>query len=136
MSSDTKFKVVDKLEIAPNNDFVLVKVDSDDAEEVTSGGIIVPRGALQNKKTCTGIVVSAGPGRIDPSTKCLLPMTAVVGSRILFAAFIGYPIMIGFEGEHVIIKDYDIMAVVKEDAHWVDEVNATELILDSQRNVV
>lgn len=116
----SKVKVIDKLEIVPQTEFILVKVDQDQ-DEKTSGGIIVPMGALQNKKTQTGVIVAVGPGRIDPQgIRTRVPMDCEVGQKVLFACYIGYPIMIS-NVEHVIIKHNDVMAVVHEESHIVDD---------------
>ena len=118
-------KVVDKITIQPKQDFILVKVDSDDDLERTKGGIIIPKGSIINKKTHTGTVVAVGPGRADPSdTTRTIPMQSKVGERITFAVSIGFPVVMGpDEVEHVIIKDYDAMGVVIEESHMeeVDE---------------
>lgn len=125
-------KVIDKLEIQPQGEFILVKVDKDD-DEKTAGGIIIPAGALQNKKTQTGTIVSVGDGRRDPNDYSKrVPVDCVVGQRILFACFIGYPIMIASE-EHVIIKHLDIMGTVKEDARMVEDDGT--IVTDDKRSV-
>ena len=132
----SKFKIVDDITIQPNHDFVLVKVDSADDEELTSGGIIIPHGVIQNKKTGTGTVVAVGQGRRDTSSGKILPMSADVGQRVIFAAFIGYPISLGTKGLHIMIKDYDLMGIVCERAHYVDDPVATDYEHDSDKIVV
>lgn len=132
-------KVIDKLEIVPQGEFILVKVDQED-DEKTAGGIIIPVGALQNKKTQTGVIVGVGKGRRslvhcdvdDTELFPRIPMDCQVGQRILFACFIGYPIMIARE-EHVIIKFNDIMGFVNEVAHMVEDDGT--LVTDDKRSV-
>lgn len=121
-----KIKKINKLEINPTSEFILVKVDPDEDVERTAGGILIPKGALNNKKTQTGTVVAIGSGRRDPhNMDKRIPMDCDVGQKILFAVYIGYPVMVpGDEGhheEHVIIKHSDIMAFVKEDFEYVED---------------
>lgn len=114
-----RVKVVEKLELKPATEFIVVKVDQEEDEQ-TAGGIIIPTGALANKKTQTGTIVAVGPGRRDPQNiERRVPIDCEPGERILFACYIGYPVVIKGE-EYVIIKHNDIMARVAEDSHFVE----------------
>lgn len=133
-----KVKVIDKLDILPSGEFILVKVDKDDDEVKTAGGVIIPTYALENKKTHTGVIVAIGEGRrpVQPIASSIeeypkAPMDADVGERILFAAFIGYPLVI--QGvEHVIIKINDIMARVHEEFHYLEGKDAEGIEVDKE----
>lgn len=130
--AETKIKVIHDIGIIPHNDFVLVKVDRDEDMEV-KGGIIIPTMAIQNKKTQTGTVAAVGPGKIVNGE--VQEMKCKVGDRIIFACFIGYPMVLGEKGEHVVIKDYDAMGVYNEVAEWISEEDF-EGVVDSQRKVM
>lgn len=126
-----KVKVVDALSIDPAGEFIMVKVDQE-TDEMTSGGIIIPTGALANKKTQTGVIVSVGPGRRDPQDmERRIPIDCVVGQRILFAAYIGYPLVVKGE-EFVIIKHNDIMGTVDEEFHYVEGEEASDVQVDTE----
>ena len=122
--SQEKYKVVHSIKVKPNHDFVVIRVDDESALEVTSGGIITPPTVVQNKKTQTGVVVEIGPGRVGSDGE-RLPMQCAINQRVVFAQFIGYPLVLGDRGTHVIIKDYDVMGVVHEEAEYLDEINPT-----------
>lgn len=112
-------KIIDKLELIPRGEYIVVKVDKEEPEK-TAGGIIIPTAALANKKTQTGTIIAVGPGRRDPQdTSKLIPMDCAVGDRILFAAYIGYPYVIKQE-EYIIIKHLDIMSNILEESHMID----------------
>lgn len=129
-----KVKMIDKLEIRPQGEYILVKVDQVQ-EEKTSGGIIVPSMALQNKKTQTGVVIEVGQGRRDPQNiDRRVPVDCAPGDRILFACLIGYPIMIKDE-EYVLIKYNDIMAFVKEESRMVDDLEGV-VVTDDKKKVL
>lgn len=124
-----RVKVVEKLEIEPASEFIVVKVEAED-DEKTAGGIIIPTGALANKKTQTGVVMSVGPGRRDPQNiERRIPVDCSVGERIIFACYIGYPLVIKGE-EYVIIKHTDIMGRVHEDSHYVEGDAVAEVKTD------
>ena len=126
-----KVKIVEELKIHPASEFILVKVDQEDDEQ-TAGGIIIPTGALQNKKTVTGVIVEVGPGRRDPQDiHRRVPMDCEPGERILFAAFIGYPLVIKGE-EFVIIKHNDIMGWVNEKSRYVEGEEAENVETDPE----
>lgn len=126
----SRVKVIDKLEIFPVSEYILVKVDPDE-DERTSGGIIIPAGALQNKKTQTGVIAKVGPGRRDPQGfERRIPVDCEVGDRIIFACYIGYPLVIKSE-EYVLIKHNDIMGFIHEDFHHVDDEDG-EIECDKQ----
>jgi len=79
-----------------------------DAEEKTSGGIIIPDTARE--KPQEGEVVAVGPGLRDESGK-LIELSVKAGDRILFGKWSGTEVKIGGE-ELLIMKESDILGVV------------------------
>jgi chaperonin GroES len=81
-----------------------------DAEEKTTGGIIIPDTAKE--KSQEGRVVAIGPGGRDENGK-LIPIDVKVGDRILFGKWSGTEVKI--DGvEYLIMKESDIMGVLVE----------------------
>ena len=81
-----------------------------DAEEKTTGGIIIPDTAKE--KPQEGRVVAIGPGGRDENGKSI-PIDVKVGDRILFGKWSGTEVKI--DGvEYLIMKESDIMGVLVE----------------------
>ena len=79
-----------------------------DAEEKTSGGIIIPDTAKE--KPQEGEVLAVGPGARDDSGK-LIALDVKVGDRVLFGKWSGTEVKI--DGQDLLImKESDIMGVV------------------------
>ena len=86
---------------------VLTRIDAD---ERTSGGIIIPDTAKE--KPQEGRVVAIGPGGRDENGK-LIPIDVKVGDRVLFGKWSGTEVRI--DGvEYLIMKESDIMGVLSE----------------------
>jgi len=79
-----------------------------EAEEKTSGGIIIPDTAKE--KPQEGEVVAVGPGLRDESGK-LTELSVKAGDRILFGKWSGTEVRIDGE-ELLIMKESDILGVV------------------------
>jgi len=80
-----------------------------EAEEKTSGGIIIPDTAKE--KPQEGEVVAVGPGARDDSGKLIEPSVSV-GDRILFGKWSGTEVKL--EGEDLLImKESDILGVIE-----------------------
>ena len=94
--------------IQPVGDRILVKHLG--AEEKTKGGIILPD--VAKEKPQEGKVVAIGKGRLleDGSVK---PFEVRVGDKVLFARYSGAEITHDAD-EFLIIKEEDVLAVVKE----------------------
>jgi chaperonin GroES len=89
--------------ITPLHDRVIVKPGA--AEEVTSGGIIIPDTAQE--KPMRGTVVAVGPGKPDE------PTTVKEGDIVLYGKYAGNEVSI--EGvTHLIMRESDILGVVSE----------------------
>jgi chaperonin GroES len=97
-----------KLRFRPLHDRVVVK--RVDAEEKTSGGIIIPD--TVKEKPSQGEVIAVGPGGRDESGK-LVPIDLKVGDRVLFGKWSGTEVKIDGD-ELLIMKESDIMGVIKK----------------------
>jgi len=83
-----------------------------EAEEKTSGGIIIPDTAKE--KPQQGEVVAVGPGARDDAGK-LVALDLKVGDRVLFGKWSGTEIKI--DGEDLLImKESDILGVLETEA--------------------
>jgi chaperonin GroES len=80
-----------------------------EAEEKTSGGIIIPDTAKE--KPMEGEIVAAGPGARDESGK-LVPLDVKAGDRILFGKWSGTEVKLDGE-ELLIMKESDIMGIIE-----------------------
>jgi chaperonin GroES len=80
-----------------------------EAEEKTSGGIIIPDTAKE--KPMEGEVIAAGPGARDDQGK-LVPLDVKTGDRILFGKWSGTEVKLDGE-ELLIMKESDIMGIIE-----------------------
>ena len=83
-----------------------------EAEEKTSGGIIIPDTAKE--KPMEGEIVAAGPGARDEAGK-LVPLDVKAGDRILFGKWSGTEVKLDGE-ELLIMKESDIMGIIEHSA--------------------
>ncbi len=81
-----------------------------DADEKTTGGIIIPDTAKE--KPQEGRVVAIGPGGRDENGK-LIPIDVKIGDRVLFGKWSGTEVKID-SIEYLIMKESDIMGVLAE----------------------
>src|SRR3954464_14584479 len=94
------------MQFRPLHDRVVVR--RLEAEEKTSGGIIIPDTAKE--KPQEGEVVAVGPGTRDDSGKLIEPSVGI-GDRILFGKWSGTEVKL--EGEDLLImKENDILGVI------------------------
>jgi chaperonin GroES len=85
----------------PINDRVVVQPA--DAEEKTSGGIIIPDTAKE--KPQRGTVIAVGPGKKDHA------MTVKKGDTVLYGKYAGQEI--SYEGkDYLIMREDDILVVI------------------------
>jgi chaperonin GroES len=83
-----------------------------EAEEKTTGGIIIPDTAKE--KPMEGEVVAVGPGARDEAGK-IQPLDVKAGDRVLFGKWSGTEVKL--DGEDLIImKESDIMGVIEQTA--------------------
>jgi chaperonin GroES len=96
------------MKIRPLHDRVLIK--RLDAEEKTSGGLIIPDTAKE--KPIQAEVIAVGAGKRDKDGK-LIALEVKPGDRILFAKYSGSEVKIDGE-EHLIMREDDILAVINK----------------------
>ncbi len=95
------------MKIRPLHDRILVKrVDS---EETTKGGIIIPDTAKE--KPQEGKVVAVGKGKLNDDGETI-EMSVKKGDKILFSKYAGTEVNIE-GGEHIIIREDDVLGVVE-----------------------
>ena len=94
--------------VTPLDDRVLIK--QGEAEEVTSGGIVLPDSA-QEKPQC-GTVQAVGPGKLlDSGVRG--EMSLKKGDEVFYGKYAGTQIKIDDE-EYVILRESDVLAVVEK----------------------
>ena len=87
----------------------MVQVKSAD-ENVSKSGIIIPE-TISKEKPEEGIVMAAGPGRLNDSG-ALIPVRVKAGDRILFSKY--GPDEVKVDGEtYYILREDQILAVVQ-----------------------
>jgi chaperonin GroES len=96
------------MKFRPLHDRVVVK--RIEAEDKTTGGIIIPDTAKE--KPSQGEVVAVGPGGRDEAGR-VIPIDLKVGDRVLFGKWSGTEVKID-GAELLIMKESDIMGVVIE----------------------
>jgi chaperonin GroES len=95
------------LKVRPLEDRVVVQ--QVEAEEKTSGGIVLPDTAKE--KPQRGTVIAAGEGRRDDDGD-RIPLDVAVGDQVLFAKYAGTEFKL--EGEDLlIIAEKDILAIIE-----------------------
>ena len=94
------------MKFRPLHDRVVLK--RIEAEEKTSGGIIIPDTAKE--KPQEGEVVAVGPGGRDEAGK-LIPIDLKAGDRVLFGKWSGTEVKI--DGvDYLVMKESDVMGVL------------------------
>ncbi len=94
------------LKVKPLSDRIVVR--QADAEEMSSGGIILPDTAQE--KPQQGKVMSIGPGKIAENGE-LIKMSLKVGDRVLYGKYSGTEVTIDGE-EYVFMRESDILAIL------------------------
>ena len=106
MAKATENKVAEK-KLRPLGDRVVIKPTA--REDMTKSGIVLPDTAKE--KPQEGVILSAGPGKIDDNGK-REPMDVKVGDKVLYAKYAGTEFKV--EGEELlIVSQKDILAVVE-----------------------
>ena len=95
------------VKIKPLRDKVVVTRVEEVEKKV--GGIIIPDTAKE--KPIEGIVVAVGSGKSEEGGK-KVPLEVKKGDRVLFSKYAGTDVKIEGE-EHLIMKEEDIIAIVK-----------------------
>lgn len=98
---------MEKQKIQPLGDRVLV--EPLEAEEKTSGGIVIPDTAKEKQQK--GKIVAVGKGRTSEDGK-LTPLEVKVNDQVLFGRYSGTEVKIG-TSDYLIVKEDDILAILK-----------------------
>ncbi len=98
------------MKFRPLHDRVVVKRVN--AEEKTSGGIIIPDTAKE--KPMEGEVVAVGPGARNEQG-AVVPLDVKAGDRVLFGKWSGTEVKIDGE-ELLIMKESDLMGIIEQTA--------------------
>ena len=85
----------------PLADRVLIEPTA--AETTTASGIIIPDTAKE--KPQEGIVVAAGPGKVDE------PITVKVGDKVLYGKYAGSELKVDGK-DYLIVKEGDILGII------------------------
>jgi len=96
------------MKFRPLHDRVVVR--RIDAEEKTTGGIIIPDTAKE--KPSQGEITAVGPGGRDEAGK-LIPIDLKIGDRVLFGKWSGTEVKIDAV-EFLIMNESDIMGVLTD----------------------
>ena len=98
---------MEKSKIQPLGDRVLV--EPLEAEDKTSGGIIIPDTAKEKQQR--GKVIAVGKGRINEEGK-LTPLEVKANDLVLFGRYAGSEIKVG-ANDYLIIKEDDILGIIR-----------------------
>lgn len=97
------------MNIVPLGDKYLIEVL--DPIETTSGGIILPDMAKEEKSE--GVIVSVGTGKMLED-KSVLPMRLGIGAKVVFGKFSGDEITVNNK-KHRILKEAEILGYYNEE---------------------
>ncbi len=95
------------MRLVPLNDKIVVK--RLEAEETTTGGIVLPDTAKEKPKQ--GKVLALGEGKLLDSGK-RAPFQVKDGDRVLFTSYAGNEVTVDGE-EYLIMTEEDILAVIE-----------------------
>jgi len=94
----------------PLFNYILVKVD--EAEEMTKGGILLPK----SEKPKAGEVVAVGPGEVNAKSGNPVPVSVKTKTKVLYSKYSGSE-TISLDGhDHVLVRESDILAGYEGDA--------------------
>jgi chaperonin GroES len=97
--------------IKPLHDKVLV--ERIDAQEKTSGGIVLPDSAKE--KPTEGRVIAVGTGKVSDKGE-RIPLGVKPGDRVLFGSFAGTAVKEAGK-EFLILEEHDLLGVI-DDSAW------------------
>ncbi len=96
------------MKLRPLDDRIVIK--QSDAEEKTTGGIILPDTAKE--KPQIGKVVAAGPGKLLDNGK-LSKMSVKKNDKVIYAKYMGNEVEIDRE-KYVILQESDVLGIVEK----------------------
>lgn len=94
------------MKVKPLGDRILVK--QVEAEEKTSGGIVIPDTAKEKPQQAEVVAVGDGKRKSDGS---VIPLSVKKGDRVLYGKYSGTEITIGGQ-DYLIVKEEDILGIV------------------------
>lgn len=97
-----------KLRLRPLDDRIVIK--QSEAEEKTTGGIILPDTAKE--KPQIGKVIAIGPGKLLDDGK-RAKMSVKKNDKVIYAKYIGSEIEIDNE-QYVILRESDVLGIVEK----------------------
>ena len=96
------------MKLKPISDYIIVEPRKE--EQKTKSGIVLPD-TVEKEKPQEGVVVAAGPGRMQDNGK-RAAMQVKAGDKVLFSKY--GPIEVKVDGkEYFVIKEEDILAIIK-----------------------
>ena len=98
---------MEKSKIQPLGDRVLV--EPLEAEDKSSGGIIIPDTAKEKQQR--GKVIAVGKGRVNEEGK-VTPLEVKANDQVLFGRYAGSEIKVG-ANDYLIIKEDDILGIIR-----------------------
>jgi len=93
------------MNVKPLADRVIVKAL--EAEQVTSGGIIIPDNAKE--KPQKGEVIAVGEGKYENGTK--VPMSLKAGDKVLYGKYSGTEVKVD-NVDYLIMRESDVLAIL------------------------
>lgn len=93
-----------------HNRIVVERID--EAEQKSSGGILIPDSAKEKPQEAT--VIAVGPGKLDKDGN-RQPLDVQVGDRILIGKYAGNDVKIG-DNDYVILTEDEVLAVIEGEA--------------------
>jgi chaperonin GroES len=97
--------------IMPTQDNIIIRLPKVEKEKVTNSGIVLTVSGSQQDLPEQGVVEAIGEGRILSNGTIIAPKVSV-GDKIIFNKFAGTKITTE-DGEFLIIKENDILAIIK-----------------------
>lgn len=95
------------MKVKPLGDRILLK--QVEAEEKTSGGIVIPDTAKEKPQQAEVVAVGEGKKKEDGT---VIPLSIKKGDRVLYGKYSGTEIEVGGE-DYLIVKEEDILGIVE-----------------------
>ena len=95
------------MKLRPLDDRIVIK--QSDAEEKTTGGILLP--SIAKEKPQTGKIIATGPGKMLDSGK-RSKMSVKKNDKVIYAKYIGSEVEINGE-KFVVLRESDILGIIE-----------------------
>ena len=99
-----------KIGVTPLADRVVVEPLTEDDNQTTASGIIIPD-TVDKDRPNTGKVVAVGPGKYNEDGDELIPMSVKVGQKVLFTKYGPDEFTVG-DKEYYVVSESNILAVI------------------------